>query len=511
MASRLVPASASFTPFSAVSTSSFSEPSNFSPWSLSSFSVWYTSVSALLRTSASSRRFRSSSACASASRTMRSMSSLASEDWPVIVIDCSLPVALSWADTWTIPLASMSKVTSICGIPRGAGGRSTSWNLPSVLLYIAISRSPWSTWISTDGWLSSAVVKISDRLVGMVVFRSIRRCMTCPLVSMPSDSGVTSSNRTSLTSPLRTPACTAAPMATTSSGLTPLWGSLPVRLCTSSWTAGMRVEPPAAGLDQVGGEVVELRPRQLEVEVLGALGRGRDEGQVDLGVLHGGQLDLRLLRRLLQSLQGHLVAGQVDALGVLELGHQPVDDLVVPVVTAELGVARGGLDLEDAFADLEHGDVERPAAEVEDEDRLVLPLLVEAVGQRSGRRLVDDAEHLEPGDRPGLLGGRALRVVEVRRHGDDGLVDGVAEIRLGVPLQLPEDPGRDLLGRVRLAVDVNGPAGAHVPLHGADGAVGVGDGLALGHLADEHLARLGEAHHRGGRPATLRVRDHDGL
>src|SRR5208282_4922104 len=120
---------------------------------------------------------------------MRSMSSLASEDWPVIVIDCSLPVALSWADTWTIPLASMSKVTSICGIPRGAGGRSTSWNLPSVLLYIAISRSPWSTWISTDGWLSSAVVKISDRLVGMVVLRSIRRCITWPLVSMPSHSG----------------------------------------------------------------------------------------------------------------------------------------------------------------------------------------------------------------------------------------------------------------------------------------------------------------------------------
>jgi len=28
-----------------------------------------------------------------------------------MVIDCSLPVALSWADTWTIPLASMSKVT----------------------------------------------------------------------------------------------------------------------------------------------------------------------------------------------------------------------------------------------------------------------------------------------------------------------------------------------------------------------------------------------------------------
>ena len=89
---------------------------------------------------------------------------------------------------------------------------------------------------------------------------------------------------------------------------------------------------------------------------------------------------------------------QVDALGVLELGHQPLDDLVVPVVAAELGVARGGLDLEDALADLEHRDVEGPAAEVEDEDGLVRVLLVEPVGQRGGGRLVDDAEHLEAGD-----------------------------------------------------------------------------------------------------------------
>src|SRR5690348_10782865 len=40
----------------------------------------------------------------------------------VSVIFCSLPVALSLALTLTMPLASMSKVTSTCGTPRGAGG-----------------------------------------------------------------------------------------------------------------------------------------------------------------------------------------------------------------------------------------------------------------------------------------------------------------------------------------------------------------------------------------------------
>jgi hypothetical protein len=33
-----------------------------------------------------------------------------------------------------MPFASMSNVTSICGMPRGAGGMPVSWNLPSDLL-----------------------------------------------------------------------------------------------------------------------------------------------------------------------------------------------------------------------------------------------------------------------------------------------------------------------------------------------------------------------------------------
>ena len=86
----------------------------------------------------------------------------------------------------------MSKETSIWGMPRGAGGMPTSWNFPSVLLNPAISDSPWSTCTSTDGWLSSAVVNVSDFLVGMVVLRSISFVITPPLVSMPRESGVTS-------------------------------------------------------------------------------------------------------------------------------------------------------------------------------------------------------------------------------------------------------------------------------------------------------------------------------
>jgi len=51
-------------------------------------------------------------------------------------------VALSLALTCTIPLASISKVTSIYGTPLGAGGIPLKSNYPNILLSAAISLSP---------------------------------------------------------------------------------------------------------------------------------------------------------------------------------------------------------------------------------------------------------------------------------------------------------------------------------------------------------------------------------
>jgi hypothetical protein len=256
-----------------------------------------------------------------------------------------------------------------------------------------------------------------------------------------------------------------------------------------------------------GLRVRSRRSAQVEVEPAGV--GGRDEGQVDLRALHLRELDLGLLGRFLQALERHVVLGQVDAVVALEAVDQPVDDLLIPVVTTELGVAVGALHLEDAVGDLEHGHVERAAAEVEHEDGLLLAFLVEAVGEGGRGGLVDDAQDLEAGDLARLLGGGALRVVEVGGDGDHGLGDGVTQVRLGVALELHERAGRDLLAGVRLAVDVDRPAGAHVALDRPDGAVGVGDRLALGDLADEDLAVLGEGHDRRGGARSLCVGDHD--
>ena len=206
-------------------------------------------------------------------------------------------------------------------------------------------------------------------------------------------------------------------------------------------------------VEQVLDQLLQLGAGQLADQVLGAAGVGGDKGQIDLGLDGCRELDLGLFRGVLEALQGHFVAlgAEVEALLLLELGDQPIDDALVEVVAAQVGVAVGGLDFDDAFADFENGNVECAAAEVVDGDGLVL-LLVEAVGQCGRGRLVDDALDVEAGDLARVLGGLALGVVEVGRNGDDRLGDRLAQVGFGGLLQLLQDHGRDLGRGVLLAL-----------------------------------------------------------
>ena len=161
-------------------------------------------------------------------------------------------------------------------------------------------------------------------------------------------------------------------------------------------------------------ELLELRARDRRRQVLGPRRVGGDERQVDLRRRRRGELDLRALSRLVEPLQRLRVVAQVDAGVVFELVREVVDDPLVEVVAAEVTVAAGGADLDHAVADIEDRHVERAAAEVIDQNGL-RALLVEPVGERRRRRLVDDPQHLEARDLAGVLGRLALRVVEVRR------------------------------------------------------------------------------------------------
>ena len=79
-------------------------------------------------------------------------------------------------------------------------------------------------------------------------------------------------------------------------------------------------------------------------------------------------------------MQRHAVVLQVNALIFPEFVHQPIDDAKVEVVTAQEGVAVGGLHFEHAVPDFEDRNIERAAAEVVDGDALFF-LFLQAVGQ----------------------------------------------------------------------------------------------------------------------------------
>jgi hypothetical protein len=148
------------------------------------------------------------------------------QEWQVIATESATTAQLY--TSYVIPLAAIGPIASIIGMSL------IGISVP----FIGTYQVPIGTAI-THSILSYALT-----LVGIVVLDSINRVITPPRVSIPNDSGVTSSNRTSFTSPVRTPPCIAAPTATTSSGFTPFEGSFPKKSLTNFTTAGILVEPP---------------------------------------------------------------------------------------------------------------------------------------------------------------------------------------------------------------------------------------------------------------------------
>lgn len=175
---------------------------------------------------------------------MRSLTPRSSRVEPLMRTDWLRPLATSLALTSRMPLASMSKQTSIFGMPRGAGGMPSRLNSPSATLSAAIARSPWNTWTVTEVCRSAAVVKVSVFLTGTGVLRAISGVATPPSVSTPKVSGVTSTSTMSLTSPARIPAWIAAPQATHSIGSTPCSAWRPKMRSKKARTTGMRVGAP---------------------------------------------------------------------------------------------------------------------------------------------------------------------------------------------------------------------------------------------------------------------------
>ena len=131
---------------------------------------------------------------------------------------------------------------------------------------------------------------------------------------------------------------------------------------------------------QVRGQLIELGLCQGHVKVLRSGGVRRNERQVDIGGCRAAQFDLGLFSRFLQALGRDLVLFQVNAVFLLELFGNIVNDPLVEVITAKARIAVGAQHFKHAVADVQNAHVEGAAAQVVYQDLLVL-FLVKSVSQ----------------------------------------------------------------------------------------------------------------------------------
>ncbi len=117
--------------------------------------------------------------------------------------------------------------------------------VPRVLLYCAISRSP----ATRDIHLGLSVCRGREDLallVGIVVLRSMILVNTPPMVSIPRDSGVTSSNSSPVTSPVRTARLNGCADRDTLVGIDAFERLFPEISLDCLLYRGVRVDPPTS-------------------------------------------------------------------------------------------------------------------------------------------------------------------------------------------------------------------------------------------------------------------------
>ena len=195
-------------------------------------------------------------------------------------------------------------------------------------------------------------------------------------------------------------------------------------------------------------------------------------------------------------LQQAVVTRVLDPQRRLDVRVQAFEDERVEVVAAELVVAGGGQDLDDALFDAHHRDVEGPAAQVVDEEGAASRAAA-LVAERGGRRFVDDPHDRQAGDLPGFACRLPLRVGEVGRDGDDRLAHFAAERAVRPLFERLENEGRNLLRAVGAVPHPHLRPGAHQALDREHRPLGGGRGLVAGPAADDDGAGVVESHARG--------------
>jgi len=199
-----------------------------------------------------------------------------------------------------------------------------------------------------------------------------------------------------------------------------------------------RVKGQLTALQQLFGHLFKLCSRELQQQVFRAGGIRGDIGQVDFRLHHAAKLNLGFFRGFTQALECLAVTAQVNALFALEFVCRPMDNHLIPIVAAQVGIAVRGFYFHHAAAHFQQADVEGAAAQVKHQDDFVF-FFIQSVGQSRSSGLIDDAQHLKPRDFARVFGRLALAVIKICRYGDDRLGYFLTQIGFRVAFQLTQD------------------------------------------------------------------------
>ena len=172
-----------------------------------------------------------------------------------------------------------------------------------------------------------------------------------------------------------------------------------------------------------------------------------------------------------------------------------------------MGIAVGSFYFKHAVAQFQDADIEGTAAQVIYQDGMVVSF-VNAIGQGSRSRFVDDTQHFQAGNLACVFGCLTLGIGEVSRNSDNCLGHGFAQIFFRVRFQLLQDHGGNFFRRIFLVANFHTVTSfAHMTFNRADGTGRVGDRLTFCHLAYQALVVFCKAYNRRSQAAAFRVRD----
>ena len=262
---------------------------------------------------------------------------------------------------------------------------------------------------------------------------------------------------------------------------------------------------------QISSHSFEFSTSQVHIQMFRAISTCSDEGQVDIGAHYAGQLNFSFFGSFTQTLHSHAVGGEVNAFGLLKFFNHPVNNLLIEVIAAHMGITIGCFYFEYTIAYIQNGYIEGAAAQVIYHDGVVVGL-VNAISQGCSSRLVDNTQYFQTGNFACVLSCLTLAIVEVCRNGNYCLGYLFTQISFSVSLQLLQNHCGNFFRRVFFIIDGYTIAAlAHMTFNGADGSIRVRNCLAFCQLANQTLTIFSKANYGRGQTGTLLVSNNGGF